>query len=122
MGAVRWQLKEMLSIVPASTSLGVARPQISLRWPERVPSNLIRIVPAEESDMDVSDKQRPNSNRLHMAGSDVDNLRELPPLAQSFPNSHKVEQGELGVPFREIALSNGEPSIKVYDTTGPQGV
>jgi phosphomethylpyrimidine synthase len=71
--------------------------------------------------MDTTDK-RSNTNRLKVAGSDVDNLRELPPLAHSFPNSHKVEQGELGVPFREIQLGNGEPSIKVYDTTGPQGV
>jgi phosphomethylpyrimidine synthase len=71
--------------------------------------------------METSDKPT-QTNRLRVAGSDVDNLRELPPLAQSFPNSHKIEQGELGVPFREIALSDGEPSIKVYDTTGPQNI
>jgi phosphomethylpyrimidine synthase len=44
----------------------------------------------------------------------------LPPLEQSFPNSRKVEVGDLRVPQREIALSNGE-RVTVYDTTGPQG-
>jgi phosphomethylpyrimidine synthase len=44
----------------------------------------------------------------------------LPPLEQSFPNSRKVALGDLRVPAREIALSNGE-TIRVYDTTGPQG-
>ena len=39
----------------------------------------------------------------------------------SFPASRRVLEGEYGVPFREIALSNGEPSVRVYDTEGPQG-
>jgi phosphomethylpyrimidine synthase len=56
---------------------------------------------------------------LGMADADVSNVRELPPLESSFPNSAKVEQGELKVPFRVISLSNGEAPIKVYDTTGP---
>jgi phosphomethylpyrimidine synthase len=43
----------------------------------------------------------------------------LPPLATSFPNSTKVEVGDLQVPERLIALSNGE-RLTVYDTTGPQ--
>ncbi len=43
---------------------------------------------------------------------------------QAYPNSRKVyvEQGDLRVPFREIELSGGEPALRVYDTTGPQGV
>src|SRR3954470_20361451 len=52
----------------------------------------------------------------------------LPPLQSSdftsaFPNSRKVhsEVGELRVPMREIALSGGEPPLRVYDTSGPQG-
>jgi len=45
--------------------------------------------------------------------------------ASAFPNSRKVlidgPQG-VRVPMREIALSGGEPSLRVYDTSGPQGV
>ena len=44
----------------------------------------------------------------------------LPPLAESFPRSRKVEIGDLSVPSREIELTNGE-TLQVYDTTGPQG-
>ncbi|MGH7510582.1 MAG: phosphomethylpyrimidine synthase ThiC [Gemmatimonadales bacterium] len=42
----------------------------------------------------------------------------------SFPNSTKVYvEGSRGVrvPMREIALSGGEPPLRVYDTSGPQG-
>ena len=42
----------------------------------------------------------------------------------AFPNSTKVYvQGAHGirVPMREIALSGGEPPLRVYDTSGPQG-
>jgi phosphomethylpyrimidine synthase len=45
-------------------------------------------------------------------------------FAESFPNSTKVYvDGPQGVrvPMREIALSGGEPSFRVYDTSGPQG-
>jgi len=59
--------------------------------------------------------------------------------APAFPNSTKVyeektvaipssERGQdplrvttLRVPFREVALSGGEPPIRLYDTSGPQG-
>jgi phosphomethylpyrimidine synthase len=44
----------------------------------------------------------------------------LPPLAEHFPNSRKIAVGDLQVPRREIALSNGEV-LETYDTTGPQG-
>src|SRR5262245_58612928 len=40
----------------------------------------------------------------------------------AFPNSTKVYiDGAHGVrvPMREIALSDGEPSLRVYDTSGP---
>jgi hypothetical protein len=46
-------------------------------------------------------------------------------FAESFPNSTKVYvEGPHGVrvPMREIALSGGEPPLRVYDTSGPQGV
>jgi phosphomethylpyrimidine synthase len=40
-------------------------------------------------------------------------------------NSRKVyvtdERGELRVPQREIALAGGEPPLRVYDTSGPEG-
>jgi phosphomethylpyrimidine synthase len=42
----------------------------------------------------------------------------------AFPGSRKVtvEQGRVRVPMREIALSGGEPPLRVNDTSGPQGV
>jgi phosphomethylpyrimidine synthase len=45
-------------------------------------------------------------------------------FAESFPNSTKVYvEGAEGVlvPMREISLSGGEPPLRVYDTSGPQG-
>jgi phosphomethylpyrimidine synthase len=44
-------------------------------------------------------------------------------FATAFPNSRKIlVDGPQGVrvPVREIALSGGEPSMQVYDTSGPQ--
>ncbi len=40
-------------------------------------------------------------------------------FSSAFPNSAKVFVGD--VPMREIALSGGEPPLRVYDTSGPQG-
>jgi phosphomethylpyrimidine synthase len=46
----------------------------------------------------------------------------------AFPNSRRVyvegRAGEVAVavPMREIALSGGEPPLRVYDTSGPRGV
>ncbi len=43
---------------------------------------------------------------------------------EAFPSSQKVYvDGPQGVrvPFREIVLSGGEPSLRVYDTSGPLG-
>jgi phosphomethylpyrimidine synthase len=43
---------------------------------------------------------------------------------EAFPNSRKAyREGPRGVrvPLREIALSGGEPSLRVYDTSGPMG-
>ena len=45
-------------------------------------------------------------------------------IEQAFPSSRKVYvEGRHGirVPMREIALSGGEPPLRVYDTSGPQG-
>ena len=44
--------------------------------------------------------------------------------AAAFPNSRKIHvDGPQGVrvPMREITLSGGEPPLRVYDTSGPQG-
>ena len=44
--------------------------------------------------------------------------------ADAFPNSTKVfvdTPSGLRVPMREVALSGGEPPIRLYDTSGPQG-
>jgi phosphomethylpyrimidine synthase len=51
--------------------------------------------------------------------------RNSPRLEESFPNSTKIYvEGPRGVrvPMREIALSGGEPPLRVYDTSGPQGI
>jgi phosphomethylpyrimidine synthase len=55
--------------------------------------------------------------------------KSLPPLQASdftsaFPHSRKVyvEGRGVRVPMREISLSGGEPPLRVYDTSGPQGV
>ncbi len=48
----------------------------------------------------------------------------LPTLEECFPNSTKVYvDGPQGVrvPMRETSLSGGEPALRVYDTSGPQG-
>ena len=45
-------------------------------------------------------------------------------FSTAFPNSSKISvEGPQGVrvPMREIALSGGEPPLRVYDTSGPQG-
>src|SRR5690606_26257984 len=46
-------------------------------------------------------------------------------LEAAFPSSRKVYvEGRHGVrvPMREIMLSGGEPPLRVYDTSGPQGI
>jgi phosphomethylpyrimidine synthase len=71
--------------------------------------------------------------RVHRTKRTVKRLASLGPVpttpgsdyGEAFPNSTKVYvEGPLGVrvPMREIALSGGEPPLRVYDTSGPQGV
>ena len=45
------------------------------------------------------------------------------PFAEVFPSSRKVwvSGDRVRVPMREIALSGGEPPLRVYDTSGPHG-
>ena len=45
-------------------------------------------------------------------------------FSTAYPNSTKTYvDGPLGVrvPVREIAIENGASSLRVYDTSGPQG-
>lgn len=98
-------------------TLGVAADH---RSPERVPSNLIRVIPAEESVMSEQTPERPGS-RLTVASPDTQSVAILPPLSEHFPNSQRVYESDLRVPFRQIELSGGEPPVRVYDTTGPEG-
>ena len=54
-------------------------------------------------------------------------------FATAYPNSRKVYEDRtarltadgpettLRVPVREVALGGGEPSLRLYDTSGPQG-
>src|SRR5471032_2478843 len=45
-------------------------------------------------------------------------------FSTAFPHSQKVFVGGahgVRVPMREIALSDGAASLRVYDTSGPQG-
>jgi len=48
-------------------------------------------------------------------------LKPLPTLAETHPNSRRLEVGEWQVPVREIAIDGGKSSLRVYDTNGPQG-
>jgi phosphomethylpyrimidine synthase len=57
----------------------------------------------------------------------VDSDGRLEPFEESFPSSHKVHDTvvwnghTLHVPKRRIHLSNDDPAVDVYDTSGPQG-
>ena len=45
-------------------------------------------------------------------------------FSHAYPSSRKiyVDGGQgVRVPMREIALTGGEPSLRVYDTSGPHG-
>jgi phosphomethylpyrimidine synthase len=42
-------------------------------------------------------------------------------VQSTHPNSRKVYVGKYKAPMREIALSGGEPPLRVYDTSGPDG-
>src|SRR6266851_6494821 len=53
----------------------------------------------------------------------AEGVRTMSEFSTAFPNSTKIHvDGPQGVrvPMREIALAGGEPSVRVYDTSGPQ--
>jgi phosphomethylpyrimidine synthase len=63
-------------------------------------------------------------NNHDNSANGADSNKGLAPLEESFPASRKVyvDDGDVSVPMREIALGGGQAPIRVYDTTGPQGV
>ena len=61
-----------------------------------------------------------------MANTASSSSRPVSDFGSAFPNSCKIHvpgDGTHGVqvPMREITLSGGEPPLRVYDTSGPQG-
>src|SRR5215208_6428842 len=65
---------------------------------------------------------RPAGKRPRKTGRPAD--RPTGDYGEAFPNSTKVYvEGKQGIriPMREISLSGGEPPLRVYDTSGPQG-
>ncbi|MGD8860855.1 MAG: phosphomethylpyrimidine synthase ThiC [Myxococcales bacterium] len=63
-----------------------------------------------------------DTKKLEVAKPELQDIRPGAPLVESYPNSRKVTDGELGVPFREIELGGAEPALRVYDTSGPEGI
>lgn len=61
-----------------------------------------------------------DSKKLNVVAPDAEPVRSFPPLEEHFPSSQRVTEGPLGVPFREITLTGGEPPVRVYDTGGPR--
>jgi phosphomethylpyrimidine synthase len=77
-----------------------------------------------EGDKLSADASNGNHRKLSVVtDAETPPVSTLPPLAEDLPASKKVylEEGELRVPVREITVSGGNPPIRVYDTTGPQG-
>ena len=61
-----------------------------------------------------------------MANTASSSSRRVSDFGSAFPNSRKIHvpgDGTHGVqvPMREITLSGGQPPLRVYDTSGPQG-
>ncbi len=58
-----------------------------------------------------------------MAGSVTESTTPASDYGDAYPASRRVyaDSGRVRVPLREIALSGGEPPLRVYDTSGPRG-
>ena len=58
-----------------------------------------------------------------MASPVSDPTRTASDYGDAYPNSRKVYVGEtdVRVPMREVSLSGGEPPVRLYDASGPQG-
>src|SRR5436190_22271542 len=61
-------------------------------------------------------------NKLPIVEKSIE-ARPIPRIEEDLPSSKKVylTDGQLEVPERQISLSGGEPPLRVYDTSGPQG-
>src|SRR5687767_14199236 len=67
----------------------------------------------------------PAARKVQMSANITEKTAAPVRLEQAFPNSRKVYiEGRYGVrvPLREVALSGGEPPLRVYDTSGPQDI
>src|SRR5690242_11160429 len=67
-------------------------------------------------------KQPPSSDNESRMAAMNKQIRNLAPTNDTItrgalPGSRKVKVGS--VPFREVALSGGEPPVRLYDTSGP---
>jgi phosphomethylpyrimidine synthase len=106
------RLRRLLEPDPADTGEGSAAPATSSRQRSFSRTYTERLAMATRSRI-----SRPTNTpklKVPSTGSFTD----------SFPNSIKVYvDGPQGVrvPMREIGLSGGEPPLRVYDTSGPQG-
>jgi phosphomethylpyrimidine synthase len=89
-------------------------------------------MPAKESEAEMSDANGSNSNsnggegpaeepRRHLAVAVADPVADLAPM-EDFPASERVylEDGDVRVPVRRIAVGGDEPPVDVYDTFGPR--
>ena len=58
-----------------------------------------------------------------MAGSVPESTTPASDYGDAYPASRKVHEGSarVQVPMREIALTGGEPPLRVYDSSGPLG-
>jgi phosphomethylpyrimidine synthase len=72
---------------------------------------------------DPHESRSPRALRVETQDVPTEPDNALGPLDRDLPSSSKVmiERDGLCVPMREIRLSGGEPPVRVYDTTGPQG-
>ncbi|NUP12704.1 MAG: phosphomethylpyrimidine synthase ThiC [Polyangiaceae bacterium] len=65
----------------------------------------------------MSSTKASENKSLKLIEDPVGTLEPLGPFARS--RRVHVEDGDVRVPFREIELSAGEPSFRVYETSGP---
>ena len=66
---------------------------------------------------------RTSARRMRRVDRSLPTSSAAADYGDAFPNSRKVfvdGPGGMSVPMREISLSGGEPSLRVYDTSGPQ--
>ncbi len=79
----------------------------------------------ERAQMSIENETPKSTRALRVESSDLPTTADnsIGPIEGDLPNSSKVyvEQDGLCVPVREIRVSGGEPPVRVYDTSGPQG-